>query len=365
MPLDFPASPTLNQIYTFDNASWRWDGSVWIRSDAVADLVIDSLTVSENSTGDAVRITQTGTGNALVVEDSANPDSTPIVVDASGNLIVGHTAVVSGDASDTQLIGTDANRLAMHRYSADDGSPQMTFLKSRNATIGSHTAVASGDGLGLIYFRGSDGTAFQIAGMIQGLADGTVSSGVVPGTLRFLTANSAGTLTERLNINSAGTVTFPNSSIIQGAIVDQLKENWNISNTAATGTVNMEIKTASAWYFTLNASANWTFNFRGNSTTTLCSMLEVGDSITIAFAVTNGSTAYRPTVFKIDENVTGFSTYAVTVTPKWQSGVSPTSGNINSVDMYNFTILKTGDYIPAATPIPPTYTVFASQTKFA
>ena len=29
--LDFPASPSLNQRHTENNASWEWNGSAWIR----------------------------------------------------------------------------------------------------------------------------------------------------------------------------------------------------------------------------------------------------------------------------------------------------------------------------------------------
>jgi microcystin-dependent protein len=47
------------------------------------------LTVVDNSANDAVRITQTGSGNALVVEDSANPDATPFVVTADGSVGIG------------------------------------------------------------------------------------------------------------------------------------------------------------------------------------------------------------------------------------------------------------------------------------
>jgi len=46
------------------------------------------ISVTDNSNA-ALRVTQLGTGNALVVEDSANPDSTPFVVDASGNVGIG------------------------------------------------------------------------------------------------------------------------------------------------------------------------------------------------------------------------------------------------------------------------------------
>jgi len=54
---------------------------------------LGALTVSGSDSGDLVRITQTGSGNALVVEDSANPDSTPFVVDASGNVGIGGTPI--------------------------------------------------------------------------------------------------------------------------------------------------------------------------------------------------------------------------------------------------------------------------------
>ena len=79
------------------------------------------------------------------------------------------------------------------------------------------------------------------------------------------------------------------------------------------------------------------------------SMLNVGDSITVAFKATQGSPAYYQTGFTIDGTATG-------VTVKWQGGSIPSSGNTNAVDIYTFNIVKT-----AATP---TYTVFAGQTKF-
>jgi hypothetical protein len=124
-------------------------------------------------------------------------------------------------------------------------------------------------------------------------------------------------------------------------------ETNSVSATAATGTVNVDISTAAVHYYTINASADWAFNFRGNSSTTLNSLLATGQSATVAFLVTNGSTAYKPTSFTID---------GATVTPKWQNGTAPSSGNASSIDSYTFTIVKTGAS---------TYTVFASQVKFA
>jgi collagen type VII alpha len=50
-----------------------------------------SSVFNANSSGDALRITQVGTGNALVVEDSANPDASPVVISNIGSLGVGIT----------------------------------------------------------------------------------------------------------------------------------------------------------------------------------------------------------------------------------------------------------------------------------
>lgn len=124
-------------------------------------------------------------------------------------------------------------------------------------------------------------------------------------------------------------------------------ETVTVSATAATGTVNVDLVTSAVKYYTSNASADWTFNFRGDGSTTLNSLLSNGQSATVAFLVTNGSTAYKPTVFQVDGSA---------VTPKWQNGSAPAAGNASSVDSYTFTIIKTASA---------TFTVLGAQTKFA
>ena len=125
-------------------------------------------------------------------------------------------------------------------------------------------------------------------------------------------------------------------------------ETCNVVASAATGTINVDAKTSTVWYYTSNASANFTLNFRGNSSTTLASILATGQAITIAFLNTNGSTAYYANAFNIDGS---------SATVKWTNGSTPSAGNPSSIDVYSFTIIKT-----AATP---TYTVIGSITKFA
>lgn len=120
-----------------------------------------------------------------------------------------------------------------------------------------------------------------------------------------------------------------------------------VSATAATGTINYDVITQSILYYTSNASGNWTLNIRASSTVSLNTFMSTGQTLTIAFLVTNGSPAYYNNAVTIDGS---------SVTPKWQGGTAPTTGNASSVDSYTYTIVKTGSA---------TFTVFASQTKFA
>lgn len=145
----------------------------------------------------------------------------------------------------------------------------------------------------------------------------------------------------------SGVVTPSSTDTLSNKTLLAPEEAMNVAAVAATGTVNVDVVTSSFWYYTTNASANFTLNFRGNSGTTLNSILPVGASITVSFLNTNGATPYYPTAFQIDGS---------SVTPRW-SGTAPAAGNANAVDAYSFTIVKT-----AATP---TYQVFAGAVRFA
>ena len=129
--------------------------------------------------------------------------------------------------------------------------------------------------------------------------------------------------------------------------VQQLAEKATVSATAASGTVNFDVITQAVLYYTSNASGNYTLNIRGDGSNTLNSIMDTGESITIAHLVTQGGTAYYNSAVQIDGSG---------VTPEWQGGDAPDSGNTNSVDVYSYTVFKTGD---AA------FTVFAAQTQFA
>ena len=111
--------------------------------------------------------------------------------------------------------------------------------------------------------------------------------------------------------------------------------------------INFDVTTQSVLYYTTIASANWTVNFRASSGTSLNTAMATGQSITVAFLVTQGATAYYNNAVQVDGS---------SVTPKYQGGTAWSAGNASGVDIYAYTIVKTGS---AA------FTIFASQTKFA
>jgi len=171
------------------------------------------ISVTDN-TNAALRITQLGTGNALLVEDTTNPDSTPFVIENTGRVIVGNTTAlttISGILPAFQVVGDDINRSAIgsFNYSNTANGSFLTFSKSRSGTIGTETIVQSGDNLMTLRAYGSDGVAPIEAAQIRAEVDGTPGVNDMPGRLTFsTTADGASSLTERIRITSAGKTGF-------------------------------------------------------------------------------------------------------------------------------------------------------------
>jgi hypothetical protein len=186
------------------------------------------------------------------------------------------------------------------------------------------------------------------------LAAGDIPSGsivvvVYDGTQFQLTTLPTYTPTFNLTTNNTwtGKQTFTGtSSVLSSKFVNAL-EGVTVSATAATGTINYDVTTQSVLYYTSNASANWTVNFRASSGTSLNTAMAVGEAITVVFLVTQGSTAYYNNVIQID---------GTTVTPKWQGSLAPSSGTANAIDVYTYTIVKTGSSA---------FTILASKIDFS
>ena len=189
-----------------------------------------------------------------------------------------------------------------------------------------------------------------VLGVAKGGSGATTLTGVLKGNgTSAFTAATAGTdyVAPGTATTFTATQTFSGTSSALAMVASDIAEVATISATAATGTIAYDVTTQSVLYYTSNASANWTVNFRGSSGTSLDTLLSTGQAITVAFLVTQGATAYYNNAVQVD---------GASVTPKYQGGTAWTSGNASSIDVYTYTIIKTGS---AA------FTVLASQTKFA
>jgi len=189
-------------------------------------------------------------------------------------------------------------------------------------------------------------------GDISGVTAGTgLSGGGNSGAVTLAIDSTVATLTgtQTLTNKTLTSPTVNTASITGGTLVNTvikgLEEDVNVVASAATGTINFDVETASIWYYTSNASANHTLNFRYNSSTSLDSAMATGDAITLVWLNTNGTTAYYPNTIQIDGSA---------VTPKVPAAIS--AGNASSIDAYSFTIIKTASA---------TFTVLETQTKFA
>lgn len=86
-------------------------------------------------------------------------------------------------------------------------APILDFNRSKSASLGTYTSVASGDVLGTIDFRGADGSVFRDGAAIQAQVDGTSGSGDMPGRLLFMTTPDGSTsLNERMRISNNGRI---------------------------------------------------------------------------------------------------------------------------------------------------------------
>lgn len=192
------------------------------------------------------------------------------------------------------------------------------------------------------YYDGSAWVDISNPGDITAVTAGTgLTGGGTSGSVSLAIDSTVATLT--------GTQTLTNKALtaptIKDAIIRGVEEDINIVASAATGTINFDVDTASVWYYTTNATANHTLNFRYSSGTSLNTAMATGDAITLVWLNTNGATAYYPNVIQID---------GTTVTPKVPAAIS--AGNASSIDAYSFTIIKTASA---------TFTVLETQTKFA
>lgn len=206
-----------------------------------------------------------------------------------------------------------------------------------------------------IYTENASGTVTKVmnnpAGLTYPIVDGTSGQAVLTNAAGTLSFGDVVRPTVGVTITGANTFnakqTFNGTSSAIAAVLANAAEKVTISATAATGTINFDVTTQPVLYYTTAASANWTMNFRASSGTSLNTAMDVGQSVTVVFLATNGSTPYYNTAVQVDGS---------SVTPKYQGGIAWSYGTASGIDAYTYTIIKTASA---------TFTILASQIRFA
>jgi hypothetical protein len=256
------------------------------------------VVIGVQSSSDALRITQTGSGNCLVVEDSANPDATPFVVDASGKVFAGSATAPSGfQEAGFNIIGKDTFfNASLSRVSDNATAPFLFFQKSRG-TFDSPTIVQSGDRLGALYYYGFDGAVSQLAAHIIADVDGTPGTSDMPGRLVFsTTADGASTPTERMRIDSAGQVGI-GSTVLAGralTVAKVMTGATTASQILASASIQSDV-TTDARFFATNALTQ----------ATAFTLVSLNHFIAIQSTIGAGSTVTNQYGFHVNSSLTG------------------------------------------------------------
>ncbi len=389
---------------TANSVSYR----VLVFSTSRATPVAQNVALNVRKEFSTVRLTghdflQVGTGGTDTTNWPNNPTQAPsqadqVIVNATdpgrvyytatdelGNFYVGDqfkvdqaTGNVTLDASAFNLAGLESLRLGsvggLIGASVDEFSTDANLTQNSNTKVPTQAAVKGYvDTLNDITPTGG---TLGVVGIIT--ANSAVFSGnvTVGGALTYedvTNVDSIGIITARsgvdvddfisvgsnIHFGNAGvaTVTTLNATNITGTnfgtvtatklITNEIVEKVAIDSTALNGTRNIDLASNAVFNFTTNASGNFTFNFRGDGSTSLNSLLSTGDSMTVALLCKQGGSAYYNNGYQVDGS---------SVTPLWSGGTAPSSGNANSTDIYTFTIIKIGNA---------SWTVLATQTRYA
>lgn len=312
----------------------------------------DKQGVLTDTTGGAFTVTLPATpttGSQVIVADAgANWGTTNLTIGRNGSTIGGLAEDLVCDITGASVtLVYDGTTWEYYAQIGGNGGNAVTLngiqtltnktISGSNNTITNVSLTASVTGTLPVANGGSGATT--LTGVLKG-----------NGTSAF-TAATAGTdyVAPATSTTFTAQQVFSGSSSVLAAVFNDAAEIVTVSATAATGTINYDVTTQSVLYYTTNASGNFTVNIRASSGTSLNTALAIGQSSTVVFLVTNGSTAYYNSSVQVDGTTSGVST-------KWQGGTAPTSGNASSIDAYSYTVIKTANA---------TFTVLASQTRFA
>jgi len=291
-----------------------------------------------------LEVTNAATGNPPILGASGETNvDVHIKPKGTGEVRIGTGAaaatLTSSGAHDLVLdtnSGTNSGTITI--TDGSNGDIDITPNGNGDVVLAADTVKVGDSGAAATLTSNGAGTLTITTGGTENLILNT-NSGTNSGSITITDAANQDIL---LTPNGYGRATFDGQGKIQS-----VAEKITVEATAATGTKNYDVLTQAVLYYTSDASGDWTLNIRGDGSTSLNSIMDTGESITVAHLVTIGSSEYRNSALQVDGS---------SVTPKYAGGSAPSEGNTNSIDSYVYTIIKTGDA---------TFTALASLTQFA
>jgi len=268
-----------------------YNGTLWVNQDSVESLVnLEDIDITEPEIGQILKYNGVKWFNQDVNENNTMSIGSLIDVETGGSVENSNLRLVNDIWSTrTDLVGSKVTvntagngviSLEISHTDNNDSSGIVDFIKSRGTDV-SRTAVLPGDSIFSIQGRGYDGTDYYPVAAIRTFADpaGSISTGVIPGSLALFTADSTGVLQRRLEIDKDGLIY---TTGILGA-----KQFYIYSDDTRPYSLTSNHSSSTA------ASANQ-FNFQKSRGTDLSpSIVTAGDSITnLAFKGYDGS-SYR------------------------------------------------------------------------
>jgi len=242
----------------------------------------DSYVMVVNATTPALRITQTGTGDSILVEDAANPDSSPFVVTAAGDVGIGTSSpavklhVVGANGSGAVQIGTSSgsNQYQYVTFGGSVGGTDYGWQIGRS----SNTSGLGGNGAFYFYDIKADTTRMSID------TSGNLGLGVTPSPWGGAKAFEAGLVgnyfigSTAASYTSIGTASYYNGS------------NWVYARSTAASKYEL-LNNTHAWYIAPSGTANTTTITNGVSYTIITS----GNQTAFGAADNNVGTSFTAT----------------------------------------------------------------------
>ena len=323
------AGPTTGvTIVAGEKALCAWNGSDFVK-------VSTTATASSFSAGSTGFTPSTATTGAITLAGTlaTTNGGTNLTSFTSGGAVYATSTSVLATGTLPNTAGGTGQSSAFTQYGITYAS---TTTALATTSVGTSSTVLHGNASGAPTF-GAVALGTEVSGQLPIANGGTGATTLAGANIALI--NTAQTFT--------ATQTFNGTTATSAVKTLNIAEPANVVAAAPSSTTNFYVNSGAVQYYTTNAANNWTLNIAFSSGTSLNTAMATNDSISITMLATQGSTAYYNSAVTID---------GTSVTPKWQGGSAPTSGNASGIDSYTYVVLKTASA---------TYTVLASQTKFA